>query len=62
MKETYQQGTTSPAGPPVKAHERGRVCQWPECSTTISIYNAREYCWLHAAPEPVRFRGERHAN
>lgn len=31
-------------------HLPGRICQNPECSTVLSIYNATGWCWQHEQP------------
>jgi hypothetical protein len=31
-----------------------RTCQANGCSTTLSIYNAAQYCWVHESASPRR--------
>ena len=38
----------------VRSHEGGRVCAHADCGTVLSIYNATEYCALHAHAAPDR--------
>jgi hypothetical protein len=30
-----------------KAQAKGRVCAYPECTTTLSVYNAETTCFVH---------------
>jgi hypothetical protein len=36
---------------PLATFRPDRVCGDPGCETRLSIYNGRQYCWLH---EPMR--------
>jgi hypothetical protein len=40
-----------------KVHESGRVCAHEGCTTTLSRYNKREYCYAHAPTRFPRLRG-----
>lgn len=40
----------SMSGPPVQTFPSKRVCAEEQCVTLLSIYNATEFCSLHARP------------
>lgn len=41
----------------------GRICAEPECTTTLSVYNAQDRCFIHRHPtKPPRNRGRRIAD
>ena len=44
---------------PSRTTKRGRVCAEPGCSTTLSVYNASDYCWQHADVTFPNYRGKR---
>jgi hypothetical protein len=37
----------------------GRTCAKPGCSTKLSTYNQKEYCWLHTEIAFPNYRGRR---
>ncbi len=37
--------------------EAGRVCEWDECETRLTIYNTRPTCYLHTPKRVPRIRG-----
>ncbi|MGH2722556.1 MAG: hypothetical protein ACRDJO_13290 [Actinomycetota bacterium] len=39
------------------SYERGRQCTHPDCTTTVSMYNPTERCFLHSAARRPRLRG-----
>lgn len=40
-----------------KAHDERRVCAEKGCTTLLSRYNKREYCYAHAPTRYPRLRG-----
>jgi hypothetical protein len=44
---------------PSRTTKRGRVCAEPGCTTTLSVYNASDYCWQHADVTFPNYRGKR---
>lgn len=40
-----------------KVHEGKRQCIQEDCTTTLSQYNKREYCYAHAPTKFPRLRG-----
>ncbi len=40
-----------------KKHEGVRVCEERQCSTRLSSYNKRDYCYAHAPTRFPRLRG-----
>jgi hypothetical protein len=45
--------------PPSQAEPAGRVCEAPDCTTTLSIYNRANHCWQHADITFPNYRGKR---
>jgi hypothetical protein len=37
----------------------GRTCAKPGCSTKLSTYNQKEFCWLHTEIAFPNYRGRR---
>jgi hypothetical protein len=44
---------------PSRAEAEGRVCSFPGCRTTLSVYNALDRCWQHAESVLPNHRGKR---
>ena len=51
----------SVGGPPVIQHPRGRVCDDPDCSTQLSVYNPGTRCAIHEDGGPVGYLRMRRA-
>jgi hypothetical protein len=45
------------SGKKPKQFEIGRVCEFGDCSTQLTIYNKQETCYLHTARRVPRLRG-----
>jgi len=44
---------------PSKTERTGRVCAYPGCATTLSVYNRTDRCWQHADVVFPSLRGKR---
>jgi len=58
MAENVQKGkriTGNSRAP--KSVEEVRACAKPDCDTTLSRYNRRDYCYAHAPTKFPRLRG-----
>ena len=31
----------------IRTEQEGRVCNSPECTTVLSVYNSKPQCWAH---------------
>lgn len=40
-----------------KTFAEGRVCEAPECTTVVSLYNRAEFCFRHRPVKYPRLRG-----
>lgn len=40
-----------------RTYDEDRVCARKDCTTTLSQYNRREYCYAHAPTKFPRLRG-----
>lgn len=58
MSETAVKGQrfTGSTRPP-KTYEKKRECAHKGCTTTLSQYNRREWCYAHAPTKYPRLRG-----
>lgn len=54
MKGEAIRGVTRPS----KDFGEGRVCSYKGCSTKLSRYNRREFCYSHAPVKYPRVRGK----
>jgi len=42
-----------------RTQAEGRTCEASDCSTKLSIYNAKPHCWQHTDIAFPNFRGKR---
>ena len=44
---------------PSRQTETGRICAADGCTTRLSVYNEREFCWQHTEIAFPNYRGKR---